>query len=85
MLTNESYNGRLVFRRTKWVSLRSGKTGILKRRAVQQPEDEWLEITGASPQIVDNTTWQRVQQILTDPERIARCHKALTGERSCRC
>jgi hypothetical protein len=34
--------------------------------------EEWVEIPGASPRIVDEALWQRVQQIMDAPERIAR-------------
>jgi site-specific DNA recombinase len=76
ILTNESYAGRLVYRRTKWVASRNGKTGIRRRRPVQRPAEEWVEIKGASPRIVDEALWQRVQAILADPERIARRSEA---------
>ena len=39
---------------------------------MERPRDEWIEIEGASPRIVDESLWQRVQQILEDPERIKR-------------
>jgi site-specific DNA recombinase len=72
MLANESYTGRLVYRRTRWVSVRGPVDGKRRRRAVQRPEDEWIEIPEASPSIIDQATWRRVQQILADPERTAR-------------
>ena len=44
----------------------------MRRKSVARPAEEWVEIPGASPRIVDEALWQRVQQIMNDPERIAR-------------
>ena len=87
MLKNESSAGRLVYRRTNWVASRNGGTGKRRRRAVQRPQEEWVPVEGASPRIVDEALWQRVQQILADPERAARrptprCY-ALRGRAKC--
>ena len=71
MLTNESYTGRLYYSRTRWVTSR-GTSGKRRRRPVQQPREEWIAVEGASPRIVDEATWQRTQEILADPDRIAR-------------
>ena len=71
MVSNESYTGRLVYRRTRWVKTR-GPDGKIRRRQVERPAEEHVEISGASPRIIDDALWQRVQQILDDPERIAR-------------
>lgn len=71
MLFNESYTGRLFFRRTKYVTSR-GVNGKRRRRAVDRPEEERILIEGASPRIVDEELWDRVQSILADPTRIAR-------------
>ena len=68
MLLNESYTGRLIYRRTKSVVSR-GPGGKKRRRAVDRPEEEWVEIPGASPRIIDDVVWERVQKILNDPER----------------
>lgn len=79
MLTNESYVGRLIFRRTKWVVSRNGASGKRRRRPVLRSAEEWIEIKGASPQIVDAALWQRVRALLADPERIA--PRSLAGSR----
>ena len=71
LLTNESYTGRLVYRRSRWIKSR-GKDGRMSRRQVERPVDERIEIVGASPRIIDETLWQRVQEIILDPERIRR-------------
>ena len=71
VLQNESYAGRLVYRRTRWIKVR-GKDGKMHRKHVERPAEEHVEIPGASPRIVDEALWQRVQQIINDPERIAR-------------
>jgi site-specific DNA recombinase len=69
VLENESYVGRLVYRRSRWIKAR-GRDGKLHRKQVERPAEDRVEIVGASPQIVEEALWQRVQQILTDPERI---------------
>lgn len=69
MLRNESYAGRTFFNRTRWTTRRSGTDGKRRRRPVARPAEEWIEIPGASPRIVDEELWQRVQEILADSER----------------
>jgi hypothetical protein len=49
-----------------------GQDGKRRRRYVERPRDEWVEIEGASPRIVDDVTWDRVKAILDDPARTAR-------------
>ncbi|MGE4056979.1 MAG: recombinase family protein [Vicinamibacterales bacterium] len=71
VLENESYVGRLVYRRSRWIKTR-GRDGRLHRKQVERPAEDHVEIVGASPQIVDETLWQRVQAILNDPERTRR-------------
>ena len=70
-LRNESYTGRLIYRRTKSIISR-GVNGKKGRRYVERPQDEWVMIEGASPRIIDDALWDRVQSILDDPQRIAR-------------
>ena len=50
VLENESYTGRLVFRRSRWIKVR-GKDGKLHRKRVERPDGEHVEIPGASPRI----------------------------------
>ena len=69
MLRNESYTGRMYFNRTHWTARRSGTDGKRRRVPVARPAEEWIEIPGASPRIVDEEVWQRVQEILADAER----------------
>ncbi len=69
LLLRDSYTGRTVYRRTKRVRTRNAKA---KTMVLQRPEDEWIEIDGATPRIIDQQLWQRVQDILEDPERIRR-------------
>jgi site-specific DNA recombinase len=68
MLLNESYAGRLLFGRTKWATRRNG-SGRKTRGPTPRPAEEWIEIPGASPRIVDESLWHRVQEILKDSER----------------
>jgi site-specific DNA recombinase len=70
-LRNESYTGRLVYRRTKSVMSR-GLDGKRRRRYVERPSEEWVEIDDASPRIIDDALWGRIQAIFDDPGRIAR-------------
>ena len=70
-LLNEVYIGRTVYRRTKRVPVRA--PGARRRtRVVERPENEHIEIPGATPAIIDEALWSRVQAILNDPERISR-------------
>ena len=70
-LLNEAYIGRTVYRRTKRVPVRA--PGARRRtRVVERPENEHIEIPGATPAIIDDELWARVQAILNDPERISR-------------
>src|SRR6266536_2899975 len=71
LLTNESYAGRLIYRRSRWVKTR-GTDGKMHRRQVERPIEDRVEIVGASPQIVDEALWRRVQAIIEDPERTKR-------------
>src|SRR5688572_1402777 len=71
VLRNESYAGRLVYRRTRWIKVR-GKDGKMHRKQVDRPAEDHIEIVGASPRIVDEALWRRVQQIITDAERTRR-------------
>jgi site-specific DNA recombinase len=87
MLTNEAYTGRTVYRRTKRVPVRAA--GARRRsRVIEQPVDEQIEIPGATPAIIDMALWQRVQEILNDPERtnrrpVAKRHYMLRGRLRC--
>jgi site-specific DNA recombinase len=87
MLTNEAYTGRTVYRRTKRVPVRAA--GARRRsRVIEQPIDEQIEIPGATPAIIDLPLWQRVQEVLNDPERtnrrpVAKRHYMLRGRLRC--
>lgn len=67
VLRNPTYTGLTVYRRT-----RRTKTRGRPSRVVERPSDEWIQIDGASPRIVDDELWQRVHQLLDDPERLRR-------------
>src|SRR5687768_5930276 len=56
LLENESYVGRLVYRRSRWVKVR-GKDGRMHRKRVERPAEDGVEIIGASPRIVDDALW----------------------------
>lgn len=71
VLLNEAYVGRTVYRRTKRVRVRAAG-GRRRTRVIERPEEEHIEIPGATPAIVDVALWERVQAILKDPERTKR-------------
>ena len=56
-------------------------------RVVEWPKEEWVKVEGSTPRIVDEALWQRVQEILNDPERTRRRpthrHYALRGRLKC--
>ena len=71
LLLNDAYIGRTVYRRTRRVPVRAH--GARRRsRVVERPEEEHIEIPGATPAIIDEDLWSRVQAILDDPERTKR-------------
>ena len=86
MLTNETYTGHTVYRRTKRVSSRAAN-GRRRSEVIERPLDEHIAVPGASPPIIDAAMWRRVQTILHDPERARRQgthrHYALGGRARC--
>ncbi len=71
VLFNEAYIGRTVYRRTKRVRVRA--PGARRRtRVIERPVEEWIDIPGATPPIISDDLWRRVQAILDDPERTKR-------------
>jgi DNA invertase Pin-like site-specific DNA recombinase len=60
MLTNMVYIGRFAFRKRKWVKTPGTKHGKL----VARPESDWLWVD--VPRIIDDATFDLVQQKLTD-------------------
>ncbi|MCI0782516.1 MAG: recombinase family protein [Chloroflexi bacterium] len=60
ILTNESYAGRFIYRRTKRVYKSNGSGNRRHSEVVKRPNDEWIEVEGASPRVIDETLWQRV-------------------------
>jgi len=70
MLLNESYTGRLYFQKTQSVKVPT-KNGKTRRQPKDRPQEDWIEIPGASPRIIDDSIWNRVQSILNDPDRVA--------------
>ena len=72
ILSNQSYTGLLIYRRTKRVKTRNGNGTATATKVVQRPEEDWISVDGSTPEIVDPATWKRVQRILQDPERTRR-------------
>ncbi len=87
ILINETYTGRAVYRKTKRLKLRRRNGKGPASRVVAQPQEEWVNVEGSTPRIVDEALWQRVQEILNDPERTRRrpTHRyyALRGRLKC--
>ena len=87
ILMNETYTGRAVYRKTKRLRLRRNNGHGPASKVVAQPQEEWVTVEGSTPRIVDETLWQRVQEILNDPERTRRRpthrHYALRGRLKC--
>ena len=71
LLLNEAYIGRTVYRRTKRVRVRAARARK-RTRVIERPEEERIEIPGATPAIIDDALWERIQAILNDPERTNR-------------
>ncbi len=68
VLSTESYTGRTFYRRTKRVKSRNGRNGNGPRsQVVPRPQEEWIEVEGCTPRIIDETAWRRVHAILADP------------------
>ncbi|MYE32150.1 MAG: recombinase family protein [Chloroflexi bacterium] len=71
ILKNETYTGRTVYRRTKRVKVRRpGRARRVERRIEQDPSNH-IVIEGASPQIVTQDLFERVQARFADRERQA--------------
>jgi site-specific DNA recombinase len=79
MLSNPAYIGKTLFRRRRRVRSPGGKYRLESR-----PPAEHIEIPDVTPAIVDWQTWDMVQRILDDPERIARKPSGLAYELSSR-
>ena len=84
---NETYTGRAIYRKTKRLRLRRNNGHGPASRVVDQPREEWVTVEGSTPRIIDEALWQRVQEILNDPERTRRRpthrHYALRGRLKC--
>ena len=56
-MNNESYIGRTIWNRSKWI--KDPDTG--KRRCVQRPRSEWIVTEDESTRIVPQELWDRVK------------------------
>ena len=74
ILLNETYTGHSVYRKTHVSSVRDPRTGKKHRKVEMQAETEWIVIEGATPPIVSQEAFRKVQEILTDPARRLRVH-----------
>jgi len=69
LLKNEVYTGKTVYRRTKVEFVREARAGRKRRRVSDRDESQWIEVPDATPAIIDRSTFVRVQDILSDPDR----------------
>ena len=69
MLTNETYTGRTVYRKTRAEFVRNGADGKKHRRVVTRPEADWIDVPGATPAMVSVEIFAHAQTILSDPQR----------------
>ena len=72
VLSNETYTGRFFYRRTKRVKGRRNGAGPAKYTVEKRPEADWILVSGSTPRIISDTLWQRVQEVLHDPDRAKR-------------
>lgn len=71
ILINETYTGKTTYRRTRREKAKPSVGGP-KTVVVARPEGDWIDVPGATPAIIDDLLWRRVQAILVDPNRIKR-------------
>ena len=69
MLQNETYTGKTIYRRTRVETVRDFLSGKKKRRVVDLPQKDWIDVPGATPAIISQATFDRAQSILNDPSR----------------
>jgi len=67
ILNNETYRGRLVWNRVRWVRSASDSH---KRRAVPNPPSEWIVHDELRLRIVPETLWERVKARQQDNQRV---------------
>ena len=89
VLRNETYTGRTVFGKTGTRMVRRPGRKRRVREVYARPENEHIEIEGASPLIVSSELFERARARLDDPERHAQ-HKPtrtypLRGRLRCHC
>ena len=58
ILNNDSYRGRLVWNRCRWIRSAADAS---RRRCVLNPRSEWIESRDESMRIVSDELWQRVK------------------------
>ena len=69
MLRNETYTGRTTYLKTK-TRFVSVPNQTKKKRVVEaRGQQDWIEVDGATPAIIDSDTFAFVQSLLDDPER----------------
>jgi site-specific DNA recombinase len=88
MLRNPTYTGRMIYRKTVVRQFHDRLSGRRRRKVELRDEADWIEVVGATPVIVDEATFQGVQEILDDPERLRRGRRdnpyPLSGHLRCR-
>lgn len=69
ILMNETYTGRTIYRRTKVTKVRDAARNRWVRRVTERGENDWIEVEGATPAIIPQSLFDRVQDRIEDPER----------------
>ena len=64
IIRNPTYTGKIVWNQKKHI--RKGMQGNEKHITVYQPRDQWLITEGLHPAIIDQETYDRCQQIMTE-------------------
>ena len=69
ILKNETYTGKTMYRKTRIESTRDSRSGKKKRQVIDRPQSDWIDVPGATPQIISLSIFHRAEVILNNPER----------------
>jgi site-specific DNA recombinase len=69
LLGNETSTGRTIYRRTHVAQVRDPRSGKKRRQVSERDRAEWIDVTDATPALINPEAFARAQTILQDPER----------------
>ncbi|MBI4496692.1 MAG: recombinase family protein [Chloroflexi bacterium] len=69
ILENETYTGRTIYRRLQVTTTRDARSGKKRRVVTERDANEWIEVADATPAIISQEQFAKVQEILQDPDR----------------